>query len=94
MGGHYERQHRLRVLEAARDIVLAPESAPDRFEAEVDVRQERVSEVAPVQAKEEDTNGAVDGVADDGWGFDDGNEPEPAAAPPADEREPGRRRFN
>ncbi|KAJ7759219.1 hypothetical protein B0H16DRAFT_1885130 [Mycena metata] len=89
LGGHYERQRRVRILEAARVVVLAPEQA-DGFRAEIEMVQEKV----PVQAEgEEEENadsswgfeeeGPVNGDAaaddGDGWGFDE-DEPEPAPA--------------
>ncbi|KAJ7446711.1 hypothetical protein FB451DRAFT_1291273 [Mycena latifolia] len=95
MGGHYERQRRVQILETSRIIILAPESAPDRFHVEIDIRQGKMPEVVPVQAEEEDHDASwgfgdeeKGDSADDGWGFDDDTEPEsapvlPAAADPA-----------
>ncbi|KAJ7043699.1 hypothetical protein C8F04DRAFT_727558 [Mycena alexandri] len=91
LGGHYERQRRVRILEEARVIVLAPEQG-DGFRVEIEMVQEKV----PVQAEGEEENadnswgfeeeGPVNGAADDGdgWGFDeDEAKPAPAAVVPA-----------
>ncbi|KAJ7782061.1 hypothetical protein DFH07DRAFT_792440 [Mycena maculata] len=87
MGGHYERQRRLQILETSRIIILAPESAPGRFQVEIDTRQNEVPAVVPVQAEEDhdaswgfgdEVKPANDTDAtDDGWGFNDDKEPEP-----------------
>ncbi|KAJ6591472.1 hypothetical protein DFH09DRAFT_1273408 [Mycena vulgaris] len=94
MGGHYERQRRLQILETSRIIVLAPENAPDRFLVEIDMQKDKVPGVVPVQSEEDQdaswgfgheekpVNG---GAADDGWGFDDDAEPEPAAVATPDD---------
>ncbi|KAJ7281438.1 hypothetical protein C8J57DRAFT_1433387 [Mycena rebaudengoi] len=96
MGGHYERQRRLQILEVSRTIILSPESMPDRFQVEIDIHQEdRPPAVVPVQSAEDTddswgfsdasgTNGTND-TTDDGWGFDDDAEPEPASVPPPSE---------
>ncbi|KAJ7623164.1 hypothetical protein FB45DRAFT_752778 [Roridomyces roridus] len=97
MGGHYERQRRVQILEACRIIVLEPESAPpDRFQVEVDVPQDAMPAVVPVQAEDEeedawgfeDKKKSATHVADDGWGFNDEDEAEPEPAldlPPSTE---------
>ncbi|KAJ7917487.1 hypothetical protein B0H13DRAFT_2231393 [Mycena leptocephala] len=90
MGGHYERQRRLQILDISRIIILSPESAPDRFVVEIDMRQDKAPEVVPVQA-DEDTDsswgfeekplngdGGSSDAVDDGWGFNNDAEPEPA----------------
>ncbi|KAJ7696579.1 hypothetical protein B0H17DRAFT_1198090 [Mycena rosella] len=88
MGGHYERQRRVQILETSRIIILAPESAPDRFLVEVN---DKMPEVVPVQSEEghdaswgfEDEEKPVNGGAaddGDGWGFDDDAEPKSAPA--------------
>ncbi|KAJ7504302.1 hypothetical protein B0H11DRAFT_1981579 [Mycena galericulata] len=94
MGGHYERQRRVQILETSRIIVLAAESAPDKFQVEIDIHQDGTPEVVPVQVEEDHdaswgfgdgekpVNGGEETAADDGWGFDDDNEPEPVPAPP------------
>ncbi|KAJ7170492.1 hypothetical protein C8R43DRAFT_981936 [Mycena crocata] len=92
MGGHYERQRRVQILETSRIIVLAPESTPDRFIVEMDIRDDRMPEVVLVQAEEDrdaswgfgDEEPPLEGstaAAEDGWGFDDDAEPNPAPEP-------------
>ncbi|KAJ7879914.1 hypothetical protein B0H14DRAFT_3082805 [Mycena olivaceomarginata] len=88
MGGSYERQRRLQILDASRVIILAPESADERFLVEVDIRQDKSPEVVPVQAEEDtDASWGLNGsssssdAVDDGWGFDDETDPDSAPAP-------------
>ncbi|KAJ7334235.1 hypothetical protein DFH08DRAFT_302683 [Mycena albidolilacea] len=88
MGGSYERQRRLQILDASRVIILAPESADDRFLVEVDIRQDKSPAVVPVQAEEDtDASWGLNGsssssdAVDDGWGFDDETDPDSAPAP-------------
>ncbi|KAJ7130610.1 hypothetical protein C8R44DRAFT_613672 [Mycena epipterygia] len=94
LGGHYERQRRVQILETSRVIMLAPESMPDRFHVEIEIHKDKIMpEVVPVQPEEDHdaswgfedekrtANGGADDAADDGWGFDDDAEPEPAPVP-------------
>ncbi|KAJ6515056.1 hypothetical protein C8R47DRAFT_1206403 [Mycena vitilis] len=85
MGGHYERQRRLQILDTSRVIVLSPESAPDRFLVEIAIRQDKAPEVVPVQPEEDLEEKPLNGDSspvDDGWGFDDDAEPEPTPMSP------------
>ncbi|KAJ6619858.1 hypothetical protein B0H10DRAFT_1792597 [Mycena sp. CBHHK59/15] len=100
MGGHYERQRRVQILETSRIIILAPESMPDRFYVEVDIHREAAPKVVPVQAEEDPDdswgfedeakpgNNGTEDAAENGWGFDDETEPEPASVPAPPEAVP------
>ncbi|KAF7356519.1 Dsl1-C domain-containing protein [Mycena venus] len=88
MGGHYERQRRLQILDTSRVIILSPESADDRFLVEIDIRQgqDKAPEVVPVQEEDPDASWGLNGssssseAVDDGWGFEDDTEPESESA--------------
>ncbi|KAJ7255514.1 hypothetical protein B0H12DRAFT_1113859 [Mycena haematopus] len=88
MGGTYERQRRVKILDTSRMVILSPESAGDRFLVEVDIHQDDAPKVVPVQV-EDDTdaswglngNSSSSDTGDDGWGFDDDTSPESAQAP-------------
>ncbi|KAF7370529.1 Dsl1-C domain-containing protein [Mycena sanguinolenta] len=100
MGGTYERQRRVKILDASRVIILSPEVTGDRFVVEVDIRQDNQPEVVPVQVEDDtDASWGLNGssnsseAVDDGWGFDDDADPESAPAPassslPATEPDP------
>ncbi|CAK5267741.1 unnamed protein product [Mycena citricolor] len=81
LGGHYERQRRVQILDAARLIVLAPNDPADRFVVEIEMPQERMADVIPVQAAEADLREAnlrvPDEAVDDAWGWGDDEEGAP-----------------
>ncbi|KAJ6518886.1 hypothetical protein C8R45DRAFT_807703 [Mycena sanguinolenta] len=88
MGGTYERQRRVKILDTSRIIILSPESTGDKFVVEVDIRQDNPPEVVPVQVEDDtDASWGLNGssnsseAVDDGWGFDDDATPESAPAP-------------
>ncbi|KAJ7091428.1 hypothetical protein B0H15DRAFT_778155 [Mycena belliarum] len=77
MGGHYERQRRVNILETSRRIILAPESPPDRFFVDVDIQQDKTPVLIPIQS-EEDEAFPYSGEKqvsikpeEDSWGFGD-----------------------
>ncbi|KAJ7180742.1 hypothetical protein C8R46DRAFT_1211049 [Mycena filopes] len=84
LNGHYERQRRVRILEAARIIVLEADKA-DGFQVEIERLQEKIPVQAEVEVVEEDADNSWGFEAEkpinaDDWGFDD-DEPEAASAP-------------
>jgi centromere/kinetochore protein ZW10 len=91
VSGHYERKRRMDILESARVVIVDTED-DGTFMAEL-AKQVAEPEVIPVQGGEsvqEDTDaswgldeGSKDETDENGWGFDDEEEPEPGV-----EREP------
>lgn len=67
VGGHYERQRRLQILEMSRHILTIPEDLKDTFIVHIDAPVEvRQPQVVPIQVD--------DDVKDDEWGFDDSSD--------------------
>ncbi|KAF8216598.1 hypothetical protein K438DRAFT_1797518 [Mycena galopus ATCC 62051] len=96
MGGTYERQRRVKILENFRVLMLSPENAADRFLVEVDIRRDNAPEVVPVQAEGDETDASwgLNGSSssnevDVAWDLEDDADPEPASvtesAAPAEE---------
>lgn len=67
VAGHYERQRRLHILDAARTLIMTPRNKRDVLTMEAELQTEsRQATVVPVQA--DDNPPAGD---EDAWGFDD-----------------------
>ncbi|KAK0188663.1 hypothetical protein F5146DRAFT_1002724 [Armillaria mellea] len=70
VAGHYERQRRLQILDAARSLIVSPRNKHDVLTVEVELQTEsRQATVVPIQA--DDNPPAGD---EDAWGFDDQKE--------------------
>ncbi|KAJ3784837.1 hypothetical protein GGU10DRAFT_293448 [Lentinula aff. detonsa] len=80
VGGHYERQRRVHILDNSRTKILEPDNFSNSFHSEVEVVQATSEpEVVPVQEEvaedawslDEDNSSASVKVNDDGWGFEE-----------------------
>ncbi|KAJ4475078.1 hypothetical protein J3R30DRAFT_3506442 [Lentinula aciculospora] len=78
VGGHYERQRRVHILENCRARILEHDNFSDTFHIEVEVaRAVAEPEVVPVQeealgeARGLDEDDLATKIDDDGWGFDE-----------------------
>jgi centromere/kinetochore protein ZW10 len=92
VSGHYERKRRMEILENARLVIVGAEDGGSFMaEMEQDAAGNAETGVIFVQGKglvQEDSDawgldedGSKEETEEDGWGFDDGDEPEPEVKP-------------
>ncbi|KAF8630118.1 hypothetical protein AX15_003076 [Amanita polypyramis BW_CC] len=76
LGGHYERQRRIQILDLSRTVILSPGGARDYFMEETELASEVTQSAAiPVQRfgpkDEDEDHGFSTDISEDAWGFED-----------------------